>query len=172
MLKVTVTPPLTMHRGGARNALRDAVASGDRHVVMQAPTGSGKTVIAAELVNSARRKDKKVLFCVPAISLIEQTLEMFASQGISDIGVIQADHRQTDGCMPVQVASVQTLQRRDMPSADVVVIDECHRWYDAYGTWMRTPGIWLEKPVIGLSATPWHKVLGCYFSKLIKASTT
>ena len=159
-------------QSAALDALRDAVASGDRHVVMQGPTGVGKTVIAAELVNSARRKNKKVLFCVPAISLIDQTLEMFASQGISDIGVIQADHRQTDGCMPVQVASVQTLQRRDMPSADVVVIDECHRWYDAYGTWMRTPGIWLEKPVIGLSATPWHKVLGCYFSKLIKASTT
>src|SRR6516162_10270848 len=133
----------------ALDNLRTAIANNDRHIVMQAPTGYGKTVLSAALVDGARRKNRKVLFCVPAISLIDQTVEMFASQGISDIGVIQADHRQTDGCMPVQVASVQTLQRRDMPSADVVVIDECHRWYDAYGTWMRTPGTWLEKPVIG-----------------------
>src|SRR6516162_10751414 len=159
-------------QSAALDALRDAVASGDRHVVMQGPTGVGKTVIAAELVNSARRKDRKVLFCVPAISLVDQTVEMFAKQGTTDVGVLQANHRQTDGCMPVQVASVQTLQRRDMPSADVVVIDEVHRWSDAYGTWMQTPGVWWEKPVIGLSATPWHKVLGTYFKRLIKASTT
>jgi len=156
----------------ALNNLRAAVGEGDRHIVMQAPTGYGKTVLSAELVNRARMKDKKVLFIVPAISLIDQTVEMFNGQGISDIGVIQQNHRQTDGCMPVQVASVQTLQRREMPPADVVVIDEVHRWSDAYGTWMQTPGVWWEKPVIGLSATPWHKVLGTYFKRLIKASTT
>jgi superfamily II DNA or RNA helicase len=156
----------------ALDNLRAAIAEGNKHIVMQAPTGYGKTVLSAELVNSARSKGKKVLFVVPAISLVDQTVEMFASQGIGEVGVIQANHRQTDGCMPVQVASVQTLQRRDMPPADVIVLDEVHRWFNAYGTWLRTPGVWLEKPVIGLSATPWHKVLGCYFGKLVKASTT
>ena len=159
-------------QSAALDALRDAVASGDRHVVMQAPTGSGKTVIAAELVNSARRKDRKVLFCVPAISLVDQTVEMFAKQGITDVGVLQANHRQTDGCMPVQVASVQTLKRREMPPADVVILDEIHRFFESYGKWMRDPAVWLNKPVIGLSATPWRKGLGNFFTKLIRASTT
>ena len=81
----------------ALNNLRAAVGEGDRHIVMQAPTGYGKTVLSAELVNRARMKDKKVLFIVPAISLIDQTVEMFNGQGISDIGVIQQNHRQTDG---------------------------------------------------------------------------
>jgi superfamily II DNA or RNA helicase len=154
----------------AMQMLRQAMMGGLRHVVMQAPTGFGKTVLSAEVVNSARRKNKKVLFTVPAISLVDQTVEMFYQQGISDVGVIQANHRQTDGCQPVQVASVQTLQKREMPEADVVLIDEVHKWFDFYGKTMREA--WLDKPVIGLSATPWRKGLGNFFGRLLIASTT
>ena len=113
----------------ALDSLRQAMCDNLKHVVMQASTGFGKTLLAAELVMRARAKEKKALFIVPAISLIDQTVEMFTSQGISeyDIGVLQANHRQTDGLAPIQVASVQTLVRREMPPADVVMIDEVHK---------------------------------------------
>jgi DNA repair protein RadD len=50
------------------------------------------------------------------------------------------------------VASVQTLQRREVPAADLIVIDEAHRWFDAYPEWLN--GAWANTPVIGMSATP------------------
>ena len=54
------------------------------------------------------------------------------SWGIRDVGVIQASHPLTDYSRPVQIASVQTLERRyqiagqlsrSVPSADLVLIE-------------------------------------------------
>jgi DNA repair protein RadD len=71
----------------------------------------------------------------------------------------------------LQIASVQTLHRRDLPQADVVVVDEAHRWHTFYGKWFTDPA-WLGKPIIGLSATPWTKGLGRWYDDLIIAATT
>jgi superfamily II DNA or RNA helicase len=49
--------------------LRKSLLAGNRRVVIQSPTGSGKTVIAAAIVNMARDKGKRVIFAVPALSL-------------------------------------------------------------------------------------------------------
>jgi len=151
--------------------LRQSILSGRRRPILQLPTGAGKTVIAASIVDGARSKGKRVLFTVPALSLVDQTVEAFFKEGITDLGVIQGKHVMTDWSRPVQIASVQTLQRRTFPEADVVVIDEAHRWFDFYGKWMSDPS-WLGKPMIGLSATPWTRGLGRYFDDLIIAATT
>ena len=66
----------------ALEALREAVAAGKRRIVMQASTGWGKTVLTSKLVHNARERNKKVLFTVPMITLVDQTFEMFSSQGI------------------------------------------------------------------------------------------
>jgi len=151
--------------------LRQAVGEGKRRIVMQAPTGFGKTVLASALVESARAKRKRLIYTVPAISLVDQTVEMFYSQGIRDIGVIQAHHAMTNWSEPVQICSVQTLQKHNIPEADVVVIDECHRWFTFYERWLRDPK-WANRPFIGMSATPWQKGLGNYYEHLIVAATT
>jgi DNA repair protein RadD len=152
--------------------LRRVVAAGKRRIVMQAPTGFGKTVLAAAIVTHAYTKRRRVLFTVPAISLVDQTVEMFHSQGIGDIGVIQANHPMTDWSKPIQIASVQTLMKKgELPDADVVMIDECHKFFTVYKTWLHLD-VGFKAPVIGLSATPWTKGLGQYYEELIVASTT
>jgi DNA repair protein RadD len=150
--------------------LRHSLGTGHRRPVVQAPTGFGKTVLAAAIVEGALRKGKRIMFVVPAISLIDQTVQSFFSEGIQNIGVVQADHPMTNYSMPVQVASAQTIARRErMPDVDLVVIDECHRWFKFYESWFQN---WDGIPFIGLSATPWTKGMGKHFDDLVIASTT
>ena len=48
------------------------------------------------------RQGQWVMFCVPALELIEQTIESFRQQGITDIGVIQRAHPMTNYAAPVR----------------------------------------------------------------------
>jgi superfamily II DNA or RNA helicase len=151
--------------------LRDALRNGCKRPVLQAPTGFGKTLLAAAIVNMALAKRNRVLFCVPAISLIDQTAREFYAEGIRDVGVIQADHPMTDPSKPVQICSVQTLARRAIPEAQLVIVDEAHRRSEFLERWMCMDD-WASVPFIGLSATPWSRGLGRVYDRLIVATTT
>lgn len=149
--------------------LRSSLAGGAKRPMMQAPTGFGKTTLASAIVHGALAKGKRVIFCVPAISLIDQTVKSFWDDGIRNVGVIQGSHELTDYSKPVQVASIQTLGKRKIPHADLVVIDEAHRWFKFYSKWMED---WSAIPFIGLSATPWTKGLAKHYDDLLIAATT
>lgn len=158
---------LRPHQKQALSDLRSSLGRGKRRPIVQAPTGAGKTILSAAIVEGARAKGNRVVFCVPAISLIDQTVRAFHREGIDGIGVMQANHPMTDPSKPVQIASAQTLERRLMPAADVAIIDECHRVHEVYKRLMTAVPV-----TIGLSATPWTKGLGRLFDDLIVAATT
>jgi superfamily II DNA or RNA helicase len=147
------------------------MAGGCQRIVVQAPTGFGKTIIAATIAGSILHSGKRAIFTVPALSLIDQTVEKFYAEGVRDVGVIQANHRMTNYARRIQVASAQTLQRRQIPAADLVMIDEVHKWFEFYAQWLKHPQ-WSDVPFIGLSATPWTRGLGRYFDRLIIGATT
>jgi superfamily II DNA or RNA helicase len=155
----------------AIDRLDELIAQGKRRIVVQAPTGYGKTIVAASLLKRELELGKRVLFCVPALSLIDQSIEAFQKQGIDDIGVIQAYHEMSNWDMPLQVASIQTLMKRTIPPAQFVILDEVHRWFHFYEKWLLDTE-WSDIPIVGLSATPWTKGLGAYFSDLLIAGTT
>jgi DNA repair protein RadD len=148
-----------------------AIKSGCNRIIAQAPTGFGKTIVAARMASAALEYGKRVVVTVPALSLIDQTVSKFYSEGIYDLGVIQANHPLTNYSRPIQIASVQTLQRRNIPPADLVILDEVHRWFDFYADWIHDPR-WSKVPFIGLSATPWTRGLGKHFDRLIIGATT
>jgi DNA repair protein RadD len=158
------------HQRLAEAQLRESLRSGHRRPIIQSPTGSGKTVLAAAIVEKALAKGKRVIFTVPKLSLIDQTVERFNEEGIKAIGVIQGYHPGTDGTQPVQVASIQTLRRRKLPEADLVLVDEAHEVHDFYREWMEKPE-WKKIPFIGLTATPWTKSLGKLYDDLIVPTT-
>lgn len=166
-MKFTLKP----HQDRALELLRGSILSGHRRPLLQAPTGAGKTLIAAAIVEGSLRKGNPVIFVVPSLSLVDQTVERFAEQGINAIGVMQGYHPATDADQPVQVATVQTLMRRNLPPAGVVLIDEAHRWFEYVGEWMAKPE-WQKVPFIGLSATPWTRGLGNHYDDLLIPTTT
>jgi DNA repair protein RadD len=152
--------------------IRESLRGGVKRLMVQGPTGSGKTKIAAKIMDGVVAKGKRAAFVVPAIDLIDQTAQSFWAEGITDIGVIQSDHGLTDWSKPIQICSIQTIERRgSYPSADIVLHDEAHRAYKATKAWLAHPE-WQHIPMIGLSATPWTRGLGKLYQSLLVTTTT
>jgi DNA repair protein RadD len=136
----------------ALDQLDRAIAEGCRRLVVQMPTGGGKTILAARRMRYLQETGRRGIFIVPALSLVDQTIEKFWAEGI-DPGVIQASHVLTNYSRPIQVASVQTLMRRLIPEADEIILDECHRWFRWYPKILGAPAF-ADIPIIGITATP------------------
>ena len=63
------------HQAKAIDLLRQSFARGRRRPILQSPTGTGKTIMAASIGESALGKGKRVLFTVPLLSLVDQTVD-------------------------------------------------------------------------------------------------
>jgi DNA repair protein RadD len=154
-------------------ALRAHVRAGLRCVLLFCPTAGGKTVLAAAIIHSGRRNfNARFLFIVHRLELIDQTVAQLARWGVTEVGVIRADDRRTNAMMPVQVATIQTLGRRDLPPADIVFSDECH--HDAAEGRKRVLAAYPDATYIGLSATPIRldgKPLGDIYQVIETAAT-
>src|SRR5262249_30227485 len=102
-----------------------------RHPLIVAPTGSGKTVVASELVTRAHQRGEKSLFLVHRRELIRKSSNKPSDIGLEH-GIIAAGFP-TSPDEPAQVASIQTLHSRairgtalELPPADWVFVDEAH----------------------------------------------
>jgi superfamily II DNA or RNA helicase len=150
-------------------AVRATVSQGVRRIMLQAPTAWGKTILAADVVRHNLKIGKRTTFVVDAIDLVDQTVERFYEEGITDVGVIQGDHAMQNFARPVQIASIQTLAKRGLfPESDLVIIDEAHVLHAHHKAWLERGG-----PLfVGLSATPYTRGLARHFDTLITAATT
>lgn len=162
------------YQTAALEALRDSFrAKRDRRVLLVAPTGAGKTTIAAEMIRGAAARGGKVLFVAHRKELIDQCSERLDGVGV-DHGIISASHNRRAPWSPVSIASVPTLIRRlsFRPEASLLVIDEAHHARAAsYGGILAA---YAGVPVVGLTATPWrldNKGLGELFDDLVVAAT-
>lgn len=168
-LDMFAAPVLRPYQQAGIDELREAIRSGAKRVLMVGPTGGGKTVVAASIIRSAVARGKRVLFLAHRIELINQAKRQVEKFGVLDVGVIRADDARANPEAQVQVASVQTLNRRPEPlDFDIVFVDEAHSsMADSYRNVVsRFP----KAIVIGLTATPFrqdNKGLGEIFEQLI-----
>lgn len=102
-----------------------AYAAGKRAVIMQCPTGGGKTVMFNHAAAQQISKGSRVLIIADRRELIAQAARRFyQSYGLMP-GIILAGTT-ANYRAPIQVASIQTLTRRTFPpDIDFVIIDEC-----------------------------------------------
>lgn len=122
-----------------------------RRVLLQAPTGAGKTAITVYMMGMSAERGISSMFCVHQNELLKQTSAALWRQSLSH-GVIAAGR--TKSHLPAQVASVQTLVRRldDYAEPGLIIIDETHR--AAASTYLKILERYPNARVIGLTATP------------------
>ena len=146
-----------------------AILAGHSSVLLQSPTGSGKTMIGGRMLGGAFAKGKFALFICNRIELVDQTAETLERLEIP-YGIFAAGYPY-DPTKAIQICSIETLKRRikKLPFTPALVIwDEC-RGLGAAG-WTATYNLFPNAKHVGLDATPTRldgKGLGRYFSHLV-----
>jgi superfamily II DNA or RNA helicase len=169
----TATPDLRDYQSDVCARFESEVAQGQCRILLVAPTGSGKTVIASAIIKNAARR---VLVVAHRREIVNQTSAKLTAFGVHH-GVIQAgDDDKLRPMAPVQVASIQTLHARairsasmPMPLADLVIIDEAH--HSCAQTYRAVLEQYPNAIVLGLTATPCRgdgRGLGGIFTTLIQ----
>lgn len=148
--------------------VRDSIRAGHKRIILCVPTGGGKSSITSALVKMANSKGSKTLFMVHSKELVKQFADRLRNQLHVSSGVIMAGVAPSPREMN-QVASVQTLVRREKPAADIVIIDETHR--AKAGTYEKILACYPDAIIIGLTATPFRtdgKGLGDIFTDIVQ----
>jgi superfamily II DNA or RNA helicase len=162
-------PPLRDFQAKAHQALRDG-AHKHKHQLIVAPTGSGKTILALNVVKNVVDKAKRAMFLCDRKTLISQTSDVAREVGLGHHGIIQAQNPMYDINRNFQIASCQTLMRRGWPQdIDVIIVDEAHTQYSTWVNYVMSDEC--KAMVIGLTATPFSPGLGKIFTNVINAAT-
>lgn len=163
--------------GKARSALRkikdrlkrEGSTRGPR-LLIQCPTGGGKTVLASFITKShlANVKGARVRFIAHRDFLIDQTAGTFGKLDIDHSFIAQG--RWMNDWSAVHVCMVQTTRNRlkKLTEPTLVIWDECHHL--AAASWAAIMEAWPNATHIGLSATPVRldgKGLDAFFDDMV-----
>ena len=151
---MTVTPPRTRYPFELDPFQVRAIAALDdgESVLVAAPTGSGKTVVAEHAIARALREGAKAFYTTPIKALSNQKFADLARRhGSASVGLLTGDNS-INGDAPIVVMTTEVLRNMiyaGSPALDglrFVVLDEVHYLQDTY----RGP-VW-EEVIIHLPA--------------------
>ncbi len=144
--------------------VQDVLVSNPKvRLMMQLPTGGGKTIIAGDLLVDWLTSGRKAVWLTHRKELAKQTREMLTKAGVSVITNV----RWTPGdgapamaggvvILMAQKVSLQTARREvwnQYRPTDLMIVDESH--HAAAKGWERAIHQW-PGPVVGMTATPWR----------------
>jgi DNA repair protein RadD len=167
-----MTPEARPYQAKAIAAVWGMRRSGKRRVLLVSPTGSGKSVMGTIMTHKvASEFSRPVLIIVHSKELVGQWHTHLAFAGVK-AGVMMADDYRTDASAMVQVGTAATLNRRELPPADLVIIDECSM--AVAETFSRLLASYPKATIVGLTATPCRldgQGLGSEFDAMVIAAT-
>lgn len=164
-MNTTTTPSLSLrdYQELAISQTYQHFESGLSSVMLYAPTGAGKTIIASKIIADYVLAGKRVMFVVHRGKLVRQTIDKLDKHFAIEAGVIWSKYYKPDHSKPVQIAMLQTIRNRELPDdIDLVILDEAHTgsyfkvWRDIMDKY--SGGIWIlsKTKFLGLSASPWR----------------
>ncbi|MEZ5935848.1 MAG: DEAD/DEAH box helicase [Alphaproteobacteria bacterium] len=162
--KIQLRPYQTKALNDVRQAFRR-----DKRVLLQLPTGAGKTVCFTSIAKGAAAKGKRILTLAHRVELVEQACAKYAMMGIEtamvgrDIGWQEA---------PIAVAMAQTASKLDLPDYDLIVLDEAHHCVGR--TWSKVLNRFPDAYHLGVTATPRRldgKGLDKHYDALVQGPT-
>lgn len=133
MLKIThLEKPefeLRWYQTEAVDAFFSEIKNGVKSTLISAPTGSGKSLMMAEITRRCVNADKQVLVCTHRKELIlqdEETLKKLDKK--ISTGVISASCKRKEFDAQSLYAGIMTVIRNldKLPKIDVLLVDECH----------------------------------------------
>lgn len=131
---------------------RQVFRQGEDTVLIQLPTGGGKTITSAFMVQRSSDKGLVCWWLVHRREIITQASKTFASLGITH-GII-AGGNCTDPAKRVQIGSIQTIVRRldKLTPPDMIFFDEAHHM--ASGQYQEVFDRFPNAKKVGMTATP------------------
>jgi superfamily II DNA or RNA helicase len=148
---------LRSYQQAARRAITSRFAAGIYRQLLSAATGSGKTEIAASLIDDKINAGENCLFLAHRDRLVTQAAERISGYiGFGKVGLVNADRK--DWWNPCVVATVQSAcvekQLLRAPKFNNIIIDECHRsnsqsYRKVVDSLLRSGGL-----LLGVTATP------------------
>ena len=160
-----MTQPLRDYQVDLIAQIEAAIAQGHRRIMLQLPTGAGKTRCFVELVKNHRFAPYadgvyNCLIIAHRTELIDQA-KKYLKQELRDtsyihIGIIKAGRELSPRCS-IQVASIQTLnskldRKQWVPPAGLVIIDEAH--HATAKSYQKAIEHYSNAIILGVTATP------------------
>ena len=135
-----------------QNSIVKTVKQSEGSVLIEAPTGSGKSVIACEIAKNEIVKGGKILIVAPKTILLDQLQETFSQL---EPQIIHGT-KDYDTSHSVFISTLQTAHKRELGfEPTMIIIDEVHFGFS--GKMLQTLLKDFKGRLIGLSATPYDQ---------------